>query len=64
MTDDAKYKAIKRMIEDWCAGKPSHIGVMAQEVEKTNPEAVSRDPEDGYLMVDYGMLLRPRYPNA
>jgi hypothetical protein len=54
---DEKYKQIKRMIESWCAGKPLHIGVMADEIEKTNPEMVSRDPESGYLMVDYGMLL-------
>jgi hypothetical protein len=66
MTDDAKYKAIKQMIENWCAGKPSHIGVMAQEIEKTYPEVVSRDPESGYRMVDYGMLLArtPRNPDV
>ena len=62
---DEKYKQIKWMIENWCAGKPVHIGVMAQEIEKTDPEAVSRDPESGYRMVDYGMLLGlPRNPNA
>ena len=32
-----------------------HVGVMADEVVKVIPEAVSTD-EAGYLMVDYGML--------
>lgn len=32
------------------------IGVMAQEVEKTRPEVVSRDP-DGMRRVDYGRLF-------
>jgi len=30
--------------------------VMAQEVQRTQPEAVSRDPS-GYLKVDYGKVL-------
>ncbi|OCP38612.1 tail fiber domain-containing protein [Ensifer sp. LC163] len=33
-----------------------HIGVMAQEVEKTRPDAVSCDP-DGMRRVDYGRLF-------
>ncbi|WP_312362507.1 tail fiber domain-containing protein [Ensifer sp.] len=33
-----------------------HIGVMAQEVEKTRPDVVSRDP-DGMRRVDYGRLF-------
>jgi hypothetical protein len=32
-----------------------YVGVMAQEVEKVVPSAVSRDA-DGYLRVDYGQL--------
>lgn len=32
------------------------IGVIAQEVMKTHPDAVSED-ENGYLMVDYGKLI-------
>ena len=31
------------------------IGVIAQQVQKTHPEAVIKGPE-GYLMVNYGML--------
>lgn len=34
---------------------PYHIGVMADEVEEINPEAVYTRP-DGYKMVDYGRL--------
>ncbi|NVD38961.1 tail fiber domain-containing protein [Ensifer sp. HO-A22] len=33
-----------------------HVGVMAQEVEKTRPDVVSRDP-DGMRRVDYGRLF-------
>lgn len=33
-----------------------HVGVMAQEVEKTRPDAVSRRP-DGMRQVDYGKLF-------
>ena len=33
----------------------AYVGVMAQEVEKIEPSAVSRD-RDGYLMVDYDRL--------
>jgi hypothetical protein len=32
-----------------------YVGVMAQEVKKIDPSAVSRD-RDGYLMVDYDRL--------
>ncbi|WDZ78749.1 tail fiber domain-containing protein [Ensifer adhaerens] len=35
---------------------PKHVGVMAQEVEKIRPDAVSRDP-DGMRRVDYGRLF-------
>ncbi|MGE6786341.1 tail fiber domain-containing protein [Ensifer adhaerens] len=35
---------------------PKHVGVMAQEVEKTRPDVVSRDP-DGMRRVDYGRLF-------
>lgn len=38
-------------------GKPQRYrGVMAQEVLKTNPDAVAVDPRDGLLMVDYSKL--------
>ena len=36
-------------------GKGRYIGVMAQDIEKTHPEAVSVSPE-GYKMVDYSKL--------
>lgn len=35
----------------------AHVGVMAQEVEKTHPEAVSRR-SDGMRQVDYGKLFQ------
>lgn len=35
------------------SGGPVVMGLMAQEVAKKRPEAVARDPETGYLMVDY-----------
>lgn len=35
-------------------GGPRHIGVMAQDVEKTHPEAVSHSPE-GFKMVRYDL---------
>ncbi|WP_331374925.1 tail fiber domain-containing protein [Sinorhizobium chiapasense] len=35
---------------------PKHLGVMAQEVEKTRPDAVIRGP-DGMRRVDYGRLF-------
>lgn len=31
------------------------LGLMAQEVEKVRPQAVTRDPTSGYRMVDYGI---------
>tara|TARA_R110002020_G_scaffold10785_5_gene40950 strand:- start:1742 stop:2935 length:1194 start_codon:yes stop_codon:yes gene_type:complete len=34
----------------------TYIGVMADEVEKTNPEAITVDPESGYKMVDYNKI--------
>jgi hypothetical protein len=34
---------------------PKHVGLMAQEVEKVVPDAVSFSP-DGYRMVDYGQV--------
>jgi hypothetical protein len=33
------------------------IGVMAQDVKKKRPDAVKKDPESGYLKVDYGALF-------
>jgi hypothetical protein len=36
------------------AGGPKMFGLMAQEVLQHKPEAVSQDPESGYLLVDYG----------
>jgi len=36
-------------------GGLTHLGVMAQEVQKTHPDAVSERP-DGLLQVDYGKL--------
>ncbi len=41
-------------------GDPSdtrQVGVMAQEVERTQPGAVKRDPRTGYRMVDYSQVL-------
>jgi len=38
------------------SGGPKHIGVMAQEVERTRPDAVVRGP-DGMRRVDYGRLF-------
>ncbi|UAX94667.1 tail fiber domain-containing protein [Ensifer adhaerens] len=35
---------------------PKHLGVMAQEVEKSRPDVVSRGP-DGMRRVDYGRLF-------
>ena len=29
---------------------------MADEVEKTNPEAITIDPNSGYMMVDYNKI--------
>jgi len=37
------------------AGGPMQMGVMAQDVEKTNPDAVTMHPS-GYRMVDYGKV--------
>jgi len=34
----------------------TYIGVMADEVENTNPEAITVDPESGYKMVDYNKI--------
>ena len=36
---------------------PRQTGVVAQEVEKTLPEAVSKDPETGHLHVAYGNMV-------
>ena len=33
------------------------IGVMAQEVRKKRPDVVKKDPESGYLKVNYGALF-------
>ena len=33
------------------------MGLLAQEVAKVKPDAVARDPETGYLKVDYGKAL-------
>jgi hypothetical protein len=38
-------------------GGPVHIGLMAQEVEKTRPEAVIEHPA-GFKLVDYGLALQ------
>jgi hypothetical protein len=37
------------------SGGPFHMGVMAQEAQKTNPQAVSKRP-DGLLQVDYSKM--------
>ncbi len=37
------------------ADQTAYVGVMAQEVEKIDPRAVSRD-SDGFLTVDYDRL--------
>ena len=34
-----------------------HLGLIAQEVERTNPDAVSTHPS-GYKMVDYGLATK------
>lgn len=39
-------------------GGPTHIGVMAQDVEKTNPTAVNVDPASGFKRVDYARATR------
>lgn len=44
----------KPEFRDWC-GHDRQFGVMADEVEKVMPEAVSVHP-DGYKMVNYAML--------
>lgn len=36
----------------------THMGVMAQDVEKRNPDAVSEDPASGYKMVDYDEAVK------
>lgn len=46
-----KYKP-----ETGLGGGLMQLGVMAQEVEKKNPEAVKRDPRSGFRMVDYSKL--------
>ena len=33
-----------------------HVGVIAQEIMKSDPQAVIRDPASGYLRVNYGAL--------
>lgn len=38
------------------AGKQPTRGVIAQEVMKTHPDAVTKDPSTGYLVVDYTKL--------
>lgn len=37
------------------ADETAYVGVMAQEVEKVGPRAVSHDP-DGFMSVDYDRL--------
>ena len=37
--------------------KRTTLGLMAQEVEKRRPEAVTRDPFSGFKMVNYGVAL-------
>lgn len=39
---------------DYKFGGPRHIGFMAQDVIQHNPDAVSVDPNSGYMVVDYG----------
>jgi hypothetical protein len=41
-----------------------HIGVMAQDVKKKRPDAVKKDPESGYLKVDYGALFNANKKGA
>jgi hypothetical protein len=36
---------------------PKTLGVMAQDVEKTRPDAVATDPETGFKKVNYGALF-------
>jgi hypothetical protein len=40
------------------SGGPMQLGVLAQEVEKKQPDAVKTDPVSGYKMVDYGKALK------
>ena len=39
--------------------KRTTLGLMAQEVEKRKPEAVTRDPFSGFKMVDYAKAMEP-----
>ena len=61
MFSDRRLKRnIKHLFGRWYAfdyvwGGPRQIGVMAQEVMQTNPDAVHVHPS-GYLMVDYGRI--------
>lgn len=42
--------------------KMTHIGVVAQDVEKKRPDAVHTDPETGFKKVDYNALTSPPKP--
>lgn len=47
-----KYEWNEKM-EELTGVKGSEYGVIAQEVQKEFPEIVSKNPNDGYLMVDH-----------
>ncbi|MCJ7557857.1 MAG: tail fiber domain-containing protein [Gammaproteobacteria bacterium] len=60
MSDRRLKRNIKALGRGWYSynyvwGGPRHVGVMAQEVILTNPEAVAVHPS-GYMMVDYSKL--------
>lgn len=40
------------------SGGPMQLGMIAQEVEKKQPDAVMTDPNSGYKAVDYGKALK------
>jgi endosialidase-like protein len=42
---------------DWRIGKEKGAGVIAQDLQKVLPDAVTTDPETGFLMVDYSYVI-------
>lgn len=52
---------INRWMFKYRGGDQWYVGVMAQEVIQVHPEAVSRDPDTGYLQVDYAAIGEHMY---